>query len=84
MQVLLGLANGWGGSGDHVKALMLGPDAIQESYAACKAAGVAPRGFMFWDVAEEGLVPPGANAPLYLAAALGSILRTRDVVQRES
>lgn len=42
-----------------------------------QASGVPPRGFVFWDVGQEGLVPPGQTQPLFMAEGINAFLHTR-------
>ena len=70
-KLVLGFANGWAlNMGD--KALYFKPKSIQIAYQRLQDAGRAPRGFMFWELGEEG-----TNGIKY-AIALGHILQIRD------
>lgn len=73
-QLVIGLANGWS---DGSRALLIWPAFVGEAYARLSAQGLAPRGFMFWDIGDEGKVPGGYSEPLYLAAGLNAFLHTR-------
>lgn len=39
--------------------------------------GLKIRGFMFWDIADEGIVPVGKEKELWLASGLNKFMRTR-------
>ena len=71
-RLLFGLANGWASPPGEKFALF----DVQGCADGWAAAGT--RGFMFWNLQDEGLVPgrtPGGG-PLFLAQALGERLRT--------
>jgi chitinase len=73
-QVVIGLANGWA---DPSRCLLIWPTEVGAAYNNLKAKGLQPRGFMFWDIGDEGEVPQGYSQPLYLAAGLNAFLHTR-------
>jgi hypothetical protein len=80
-RLALGLANGWAGTrAAGGKSLLVWPD---ECEAAWETMGPArrPRGFMFWDIADEGGTPHGATGtrdkPLFMARELGAFMHTR-------
>lgn len=74
-RLVLGLANGWTAPGR--RALYLAPSTLATSWHAAPPAA-RPRGFMFWDIADEGRPPrPGLDPPLYLAKELNRFLETR-------
>ena len=70
----IGLANGWITQG---KNALVMPDEAQVAYETLKAHGLEPRGFVFWEIEAEGEVPPGQQAPLYMAKGLNAFLHTR-------
>ena len=73
--LVLGVANGWTRAGKDSKALFVPPD---ELGAAWKAMVLRPRGFMFWDAADEGHgARPGIDPPVYMARGLNAFLHTR-------
>ncbi len=57
-QVVLGLANGWAGAADG-KFLLLLPSEVREAHRALSERGLQPKGYAFWNIADEGLVPHG-------------------------
>ena len=57
-QLVLGLANGWAGDG---KFLLLYPDQLQRTYERLSALSLAPRGFAFWNILDEGKYDPPHN-----------------------
>ena len=73
-QLVIGLANGWAGS---TKTILMMPADVGAAYAALQARGLAPRGFVYWTITEEGAVPPGQTEPLFMAAGLNAFLHTR-------
>lgn len=79
-QLVIGLANGWAGGpagGPAPKSILIMPEDAGTAYAALEAVGMAPRGFVFWDITDEGDVPPGQSQPLYLSAGINAFLKTR-------
>eukprot|EP01040_Poterioochromonas_malhamensis_P004072 gene4074-4356_t len=75
-RLLIGLANGWAGDG---KFLLIYPDEINIAYQQLKEMNLAPRGFGFWDIADEGkasVLRP--NEPVWLASGLNKILKIRN------
>lgn len=75
--LVIGLANGWTRPGG--KALFVKPDELAHAWrtALTPEARARPRGFMFWDVSDEGKVPTEGAPPLYLARQLNAFLHTR-------
>lgn len=57
-QLVIGLANGWA---DGSKSLLVWPDEAEVAYNTLKNNNLQPRGFMFWDIADEGRVVTGTN-----------------------
>jgi hypothetical protein len=73
-QAVIGLANGWA---DGSRAILMMPEEVGAAWAALSARGSEPRGFAFWDIGDEGVVPSGGSAPLFLAAGLNAFLKVR-------
>jgi hypothetical protein len=73
-QVVLGLANGWAGG---PKSVLFMPADVGSAFAALAPRGLAPRGTVFWTLTNEGAVPPGQTAPLWMGAQLNDFLHTR-------
>jgi chitinase len=75
-RLVVGLANGWAGDG---KFLLILPQDLTIGYNLLLESGMEPRGFAFWDIADEGLFPIiQPDQPLYLAYELNKILNIRD------
>jgi len=75
--LLVGFANGWAGGSD--KNVLIMPEDVGRAHAALDAQGLAPRGYFFWSISQEGSVPPGQQTPLYFAAGLNDFMQTRKV-----
>jgi len=73
-QLVIGLANGWAGPRPE-KFLLVYGDEARQAYEILTARGIAPRGFMFWSIFDEGTLVNGV--PLYLAKDLNSFLKIR-------
>eukprot|EP00042_Codosiga_hollandica_P041962 m.378947 g.378947 ORF g.378947 m.378947 type:complete len:391 (-) comp56209_c0_seq3:120-1292(-) len=73
-QVVLGLANGWAGDAE---SLLIYPSAVGQAWTLLAQQGITPRGVAFWDIGDEGRVPVGQTAPLYLTPGLNEFLHTR-------
>lgn len=73
-QLVIGLANGWAGG---AKTILMMPADVGAAYASLQARGLAPRGFVFWTITEEGDVPHGQAEPLFMAAGINAFLHTR-------
>jgi hypothetical protein len=75
-RLLIGLANGWTHDAPPIdKFLLLWPSQIEEAYLALPEEK-RPRGFMFWDIADEGNEIEGKT--LYMAEGLNNFLHTRN------
>jgi chitinase len=77
-QLVIGLANGWA---DNSKFLLVWPESLASGYEALRQQGQQPRGFMFWDIADEGLTAvdsAGVERPFWMARGLNSLMHTRD------
>ena len=75
--LVVGLANGWA---DGNKFLLVWPEELVAGYESLKAAGIHPRGFMFWNIADEGINAvdkSGVSRPFWMARGLNSFLHTR-------
>lgn len=73
-QLVIGLANGWA---DGSKSLLVWPEQVEIAYEKLKSKGTAPRGFMFWDIADEGRVVSGTNREMWMASGLNKFMKTR-------
>jgi len=69
-KLVIGLANGWA-KNEGEKVVFFPSDEIRSAYEDLLESGVAPRGFMFWVIGEEG-----TNGIDY-AKDLASILKPR-------
>ena len=69
-QLVLGVANGWTKAGAESKALFVAPSDLGTAW---EAMALKPRGFMFWDAADEGRGTP----PVEMAKGLNAFLHTR-------
>lgn len=73
-KIVIGLANGWAND----KFLFVDQNAIIEGYKYLKEHNINIRGFMFWDIEDEGKEPLSNNTkdknPFYMAKILNSIL----------
>lgn len=77
-RLLVGFGNGWtGGAGDR-NALVL-PAQIGDAHERLRRRGMAPRGYFFWSIPQEGITPPNSTEPLYFAQGLNAFLHVRDV-----
>lgn len=63
---MVGVANGWA---DDKKVLLLLPDELEQAYKRLAQYQMAPRGFGFWNIEDEG------TGGLQLAKGLRSILK---------
>jgi hypothetical protein len=63
------------GGGGAPKAVLITPQQAGAAYAALGEK--APRGFVFWDINDEGVIPPNASEPLFMAAGINAFLHTR-------
>jgi hypothetical protein len=78
-KLVVGLANGWAGDG---KFLLIYPDQVGASYHSLEKSGLAPRGYAFWCIKDEGLASPSRpNVPVWMAAGLNDFLRIRPTGQ---
>jgi len=73
-QLVIGLANAWAGPRP-AKCLLVYPEEAQAGYEALLAKKMQPKGFMFWDIQDEGKDVNGQ--PFYLAKGLNSFLKIR-------
>lgn len=70
-QLVVGLANGWAAPPPN-KFLLLWPEDIGSAYRALRERSDEPRGFMFWNIADEGEVVLGTERELWLTRELRS------------
>ena len=56
--------------GPDSKFVLFWPEEVGEAWVALRAAGEAPRGFMYWTIAEEGATPPGTERELWFTREL--------------
>lgn len=78
-QLVIGLANGWA---DGNKFLLLWPEHARRAYENLLASGLQPRGYMFWDIADEGvnaMDDTGTMRPFWMASGLNEFLHTRPI-----
>jgi chitinase len=73
-QLVIGLANGWA---DGAKSLLVWPEEVGAAYEHLSQSNLQPRGFMFWDIADEGRVVTGTDRELWMASGLNEFLHTR-------
>ena len=77
-KLVIGLANGWSGDG---KFLLITPEDVGKFYESVLLLSQEPRGFAFWNIKDEGLIPSDPalsnNQPVWMAAGLNSFLRIR-------
>jgi chitinase len=76
-RLVVGLANGWAGDG---KFLLIYPDEVAMAYSQLASMSLQPRGFGFWDIADEGKESqqqPGV--PVWLASGLNEFMHIRPV-----
>jgi hypothetical protein len=73
-QLVIGLANGWA---DGTKSLLVWPEEAGVAYEHLKQFNLQPRGFMFWDIADEGRVVSGTTRELWMASGLNEFLHVR-------
>lgn len=75
-QIVIGLANGWAGDG---KFFLTYPDEMSIAYKSLESIDLAPRGFAFWNILDEGkcsLQRP--NQQVWMATGLNRFLKIRD------
>ena len=73
-QLVIGLANGWAASSDG-KFLYVSTKELREAYHLMTAQGIAPMGFMYWDVADDGIEVNGSA--IYMSRELNSFMHIR-------
>ena len=82
-KLVIGLANGWAGDG---KFLFIDPDDIATAYTTLVTQNTEPRGFAFWNIKDEGLVPSqqqreeNKGQPVWLASSLNKFLKIRNSI----
>lgn len=73
--LVIGLANGWAGDG---KFLLVYPEQVGSAYKQLEHQGIAPRGFAFWNILDEGKSSPQRpNEPVFLAKGLNAFMQIR-------
>lgn len=74
-RLVIGLANGWAGDG---KFLLIYPDQVGDSHRALETDGLAPRGYAFWVIKEEGTASvEHPDVPVWMASGFNEFLHTR-------
>jgi len=74
-RLVIGLANGWAGDG---KFLLLYPNEVHEAHRKLLEANLAPRGYAFWNILDEGKSSVRRpEEPVYMAKGLNSFLHIR-------
>lgn len=73
-QLVIGLANAWAATSDG-KFLYVTTSEIRRAYEALELKGIAPKGFMYWDIADDGIEVDGL--PVYMSKELNSIMKIR-------
>jgi len=74
--LIIGLANGWAGDG---KFILIEPEELNRTYQELIKRDMKIRGFMFWDIADEGKVPIDSDKKLWLATELNKFMKTRKI-----
>jgi len=75
-ELVVGCANGWAGDG---KFFLLFPDQAEKAYEALAKLDLAPRGFAFWDILDEGKISlQRPHEPVWMAAGLNRFLKVRE------
>ena len=69
-KIVIGLANAWATG----QFLFVSGKNIVEGYQYLKEQQKDVRGFMYWDIADEGKIPQGESEPFYMAKILNSML----------
>jgi chitinase len=73
-QLVIGLANAWAGPRP-AQCLLVYPDEAQTAWEELKGKNMLPKGFMFWDIQDEGKDVDGK--PFYLAKGLNNFMGIR-------
>ena len=73
-RLVVGLANGWA---DPKNTILFMPTDVGNAYEKLVQRNQAPRGFVFWDIPNEGNVPKGQTDPLYMAQGINQFLHIR-------
>jgi hypothetical protein len=76
----IGLANGgWSipaQPSDTVKTVFVPPTDITDAYVKLKKKGIAPRGFVFWVIDQEGMPSPLNGKPFFMTEALREMINS--------
>lgn len=78
-KLLIGLANGWATSVTGVVLIL--PSDLAPVHQALAAAGMAPRGYAYWTIADEGEAPYANGEPLNMAAGINEFLCIRNTTK---
>ena len=71
-RLVIGLANGWAGDG---KFLLIYPDKVKAAHLALQSEGLAPRGYAFWNIKDEGIASVrNPDIPVWMASGLNDFL----------
>lgn len=74
-KLVIGLANGWAGDG---KFLFIPPDDVGEAYQAMMERDIAPRGFAFWNILDEGRESiKHSGHPVWMVKGLNNFMKIR-------
>jgi hypothetical protein len=73
-QLVIGLANGWAASSDG-KFLYVTTNELREAYHRMTVLGIAPKGFMYWDIADDGIEVNGTA--VFMSRELNSFMNIR-------
>lgn len=82
-RLVVGLANGWAGDG---KFPLFYPNQVGRGYAQLRSESVdsTPRGFAFWDIADEGKASPQRpEEQVWMAAGLNRFMNIRRQTKTE-
>ena len=78
-RLVLGLGNGWAYNSG--KFLFLESETIQSIYKGLSDAGLSPRGWMFWDILDEGMPAGVEGKPFYMTKTLNQVMNIRQIVE---
>jgi chitinase len=75
-KLVIGLGNGWTAN-PLGKFLFLSRDDIHSAYMELSRLNILPKGFMYWDIADEGMLV--GDEPYYMSVILNEVMHTRPV-----
>ena len=75
-KLVIGLGNGWTAN-PLGKFLFLSRDDIHSAYLELSRLNILPKGFMYWDIADEGMLV--GDEPYYMSVILNEVMHTRPV-----